>query len=434
MKKRVLLIIGGGIAAYKCLELIRRGAERGLAFRVVMTSAAQHFVTPLSAASLTNDKVHTDLFSLTDEAEIGHIRLAREADLVLVAPATADLLAKMAAGLADDLATTLLLATDKPVLAAPSMNPFMWRHPATRRNVATLRADGVRLVGPDAGDMACHETGAGRMAEPHVILDAIETLLAADAARPVAANEKPLAGRRAVVTSGPTHEAIDPVRFIANRSSGRQGHAIASALASAGAEVTLVTGPVGLAHPQGVRVVEVTSALEMQAAVEAELPVDIAVCAAAVADWRPASIAPHKLKKAAGEGANVALVANPDILASLGQRETGRPRLVVGFAAETRDLEAAGRAKLESKGCDLILANDVSAEHEVFGGERNEVLVIAREGDSELWPRAGKEEVARRLVERIAVELAGPARQPAAPSDGRPATRRDAPAKEPALG
>ena len=396
--RRILLIIGGGIAAYKVLELIRRGRERGLAFRAILTRGGAAFVTPLSVASLAEEKVYTELFSLTDEAEMGHIRLSREADLVVVAPATADLLAKMANGHADDLASTALLATDKPVLVAPAMNPMMWGHAATRRNVERLRADGIAFVGPDAGDMACGETGAGRMAEPAAILDAI---LAKLGARP-----RPLEGRRAVVTSGPTHEAIDPVRYIANHSSGRQGHAIAAALAEAGAAVTLVTGPVSIPDPAGVTVRRIASARDMLAAVEAALPADIAVCAAAVADWRPADVSAGKLKKEKGAPATIALVENPDILRTLGHLGARRPLLVVGFAAETDDLLANAQRKLERKGCDWILANDVGPETGVFGGEHNTVHLVRADAAPEAWPEATKEEVARRLVRRIVEALA----------------------------
>jgi phosphopantothenoylcysteine decarboxylase/phosphopantothenate--cysteine ligase len=395
--KQILLIVGGGIAAYKCLELIRRGRDRGLAFRCVVTRAAAQFVTPLSLASLSGDKVYRDLFSLTDEAEMGHIRLSREADLVVVAPGTADLMGKMAAGLADDLASTLLLASDKPVLVAPAMNPLMWDHPATRRNIARLAEDGVHMVGPNPGDMACGEVGAGRMAEPHEILDAIEALLAVPA--------RPLAGLRAVVTSGPTREAIDPVRYLSNHSSGRQGHAIARALAEAGAAVTLVSGPVQEPDPAGVTTVHIESAREMLAAAEAALPADIAVCAAAVADWRPARPPDRKLKKRDGSPPPaLELVENPDILRTL-CRCADRPRLVIGFAAETGDLEAQARAKLARKGCDWILANDVSPGSGIFGGASNKILLLTSDGDSEAWPELGKLAVARRLVQRIAGHL-----------------------------
>jgi phosphopantothenoylcysteine decarboxylase / phosphopantothenate---cysteine ligase len=394
---RILLIIGGGIAAYKSLELIRRGRERGLAFRCVMTSAATQFVTPLSVASLAGEKVYQDLFSLTDEAEMGHIRLSREADLVVVAPATAALMAKMAAGLADDLASTLLLAADKPILIAPAMNPQMWGHPATRRNLARLVGDGVRLVGPNPGDMACGEVGAGRMAEPQEILTAIELALAP--------RRRPLAGRSAVVTSGPTREPLDPVRYLSNNSSGRQGHAIARALVEAGASVTLVSGPVAEPEPPGAKVVNIETAREMLAAVDATLPVDIAVFAAAVADWRPAAMPTEKIKKREGEGPPmIELVENPDILRTVA-RDRRRPGLVVGFAAETGDLEAKARAKLARKGCDWLLANDVSTGSGVFGGDRNRILLLTGDGPADAWPELDKFAVARRLVQRIAQRL-----------------------------
>ena len=340
---RVLLIIGGGIAAYKCLDLIRRGRERGLSFRCVMTGAAAQFVTPLAVAGLAGEKVYQDLFSLTDEAEMGHIRLSREADLVVVAPATADLMAKMAAGLADDLASTLLLASDKPILIAPAMNPQMWGHPATRRNLTRLAGDGVLQVGPNPGDMACGEVGAGRMAEPHEILDAIE--------RALAPRPQPLRGRRAVVTSGPTREPLDPVRYLSNHSSGRQGHAIARALVEAGAEVTLVSGPVGEPDPPGARVIRIESAREMLAAVEAALPADIAVFAAAVADWRPAALPAEKIKKRAGEAPPaIALVENPDILGSVA-RGPRRP----GTVNPGQDgIEAIGAKHPDGFGADLV--------------------------------------------------------------------------------
>jgi phosphopantothenoylcysteine decarboxylase / phosphopantothenate---cysteine ligase len=399
--RRILLIIGAGIAAYKVLELIRRGRERGLSFRCILTRGGQEFVTPLSLATLSGEKVFTELFSLTDEAEIGHIRLSREADLVVVAPATADRLAKMANGLADDLASTVLLATDKPVLVAPAMNPFMWAHAATVRNVERLRADGIHFVGPNGGDMACGEEGAGRLAEPTEILTAIFDLL-----EPAT---RPLVGLRAVVTSGPTHEPLDPVRFIGNRSSGRQGHAIASALAEAGAAVTLVTGPVALPDPGGTVTQHVTTAREMLAAVEACLPADIAIFAAAVADWRPAVEATRKLKKSDRNSAPaIELVENPDVLRLIARRQGDRPRLVIGFAAETGDLESNAAAKLDRKGCDWILANDVSPETGVFGGSRNRVLLLGRDGTREAWPLLDKEELARRLVARIAAQLTAP--------------------------
>jgi phosphopantothenoylcysteine decarboxylase / phosphopantothenate---cysteine ligase len=394
---RILLIVAGGIAAYKSLELIRRLRERGLAVRCILTAAGAQFVTPLALASLSGERVFTDLFSLTEESEMGHIRLSREADLVVVAPATADLIAKMAHGLADDLASTALLATDKPVLIAPAMNPMMWRHPATRRNLAQVQADEVRLVGPNPGDMACGETGIGRMAEPEEILAAIDELLAAGAGA--------LAGRRALVTSGPTVEAIDPVRFIANRSSGKQGHAIAAALARAGAEVTLVSGPVHEPDPPGVRVVRIESACDMLEACRAALPVDVAICAAAVADWRVAKARHEKIKKRPGQSPpTLTLEENPDILAALSQGE-GRPRLVIGFAAETEDLVGNARRKLAAKGCDWIVANDVAREPGTFGGVFNTVQLIRSGAEPEVWPRLAKAEVAARLVARIAAHF-----------------------------
>ena len=395
--RRVLLIVGGGIAAYKCLELVRLLRGRGIAVRPVLTEAGAKFVTPLSLAALCEDKVHTDLFSLTDEAEMGHIRLSRSADLVVVAPATADLMARAAGGLANDLATTLLLATDTPVMMVPAMNVRMWTHPATRRNLATLRADGVRFVGPEVGDMACGETGPGRMAEPAAICAAILEALSG-------AGSRPLAGRRALVTAGPTAEPVDPVRVLTNRSSGKQGFAIAGALADLGAEVTLVAGPVAEPTPPGVRRVDVETAREMLAACEAALPADIAVCVAAVADWRPAEVAPGKTKKAGGAPPEIRLVENPDILATL-SRAPNRPRLVVGFAAETETVEDHARAKLDRKGCDWIVANDVSRPG-VMGGTNNAVSIVTRDG-VERWDEAPKAEVARRLADRIAATLAG---------------------------
>jgi len=394
---RVLLIISGGIAAYKVLELIRRGGERGLAFPAILTAGGAKFVTPLSVQALSGERVYQDLFSLTDESDMGHIRLSREADLVVVAPASADILAKMAAGLADDLATTALLATDKPVLAAPAMNVMMWRHPATQANVATLRARGIRFVGPAAGDLACGEEGDGRMAEPGDILDAILAQLA-----PV---ERPLSGLRALVTSGPTHEAIDPVRYIANRSSGRQGHAIAEALARLGAGTILVSGPTLLPDPDGVDTRRVTDAREMLETVMKALPVDVAICAAAVADWRPAREASQKIKKKNGEdSSSLDLVANPDILAALSKPGNKRPALVIGFAAETERMLENAKAKLKRKGCDWILANDVSAHKGTFGGDRNKVHLISAAGAEE-WPEMSKQDVARQLAERVALAL-----------------------------
>jgi phosphopantothenoylcysteine decarboxylase/phosphopantothenate--cysteine ligase len=394
--RRVLLIVGGGIAAYKCLELVRLLRGRGIAVRPVLTEAGSKFVTPLSLAALCEDKVHTDLFSLTDEAEMGHIRLSRSADLVVVAPATADLMARAAAGLANDLATTLLLATDTPVMMVPAMNVRMWTHPATRRNLATLQSDGIRIVGPDVGDMACGETG--RMAEPAAICAAILEALGAGAHRP-------LAGRRALVTAGPTAEPVDPVRVLTNRSSGKQGFAIAGALAALGAEVTLVAGPVAEPTPAGVRRVDVETAREMLAACEAALPADIAVCVAAVADWRPAEVASGKTKKVAGAPPpEIRLVENPDILATL-SRSPGRPTLVIGFAAETETVEDHARAKLARKGCDWIVANDVSRPG-VMGGTENTVSIVTCDG-VERWEEAPKAEVARRLASRIAAALSG---------------------------
>ena len=396
--RRVLLIVGGGIAAYKCLELVRLLRGRAIAVRPVLTEAGSKFVTPLSLAALCEDKVHTDLFSLTDEAEMGHIRLSRSADLVVVAPATADLMARAAAGLANDLATTLLLATDTPVMMVPAMNVRMWTHPATQRNVKTLQADGVRLVGPEVGDMACGETGPGRMAEPAAICAAILEALSG-------APERPLAGRRALVTAGPTAEPVDPVRVLTNRSSGKQGFAIAGALAALGADVTLVAGPVAEPTPAGVRRVDVETAREMLAACEAALPADIAVCVAAVADWRPAEVAPGKTKKVAGAPPpEIRLVENPDILATL-SRSADRPTLVIGFAAETETVEDHARAKLARKGCDWIVANDVSRPG-VMGGTENTVSIVTAKG-IERWEEAPKAEVARRLASRIAAALSG---------------------------
>jgi phosphopantothenoylcysteine decarboxylase/phosphopantothenate--cysteine ligase len=396
--KRVLLIIGGGIAAYKALDLIRRLRERGASVRCILTKRAQEFVTPLAAASLAGTRAHTDLFDRDDEADIGHIRLARDADVVVVAPATANLMAKMAGGHADDLAGAVLLATALPILVAPAMNPRMWVHPATQRNVATLRADGVRFVGPNDGPMAEAETGPGRMSEPLEIVAAVEALLGAGAG--------PLGGKRVLVTSGPTHEPIDPVRYIANRSSGKQGHAIARAAAEAGATVTLVSGPVAIPDPPGVTTVHVESAREMLAAVEAALPADIAVFAAAVADWRAEGAATKKLKKDGSAPAPLRLAENPDILATVAERADGRPRLVVGFAAETDAVVDHALAKLARKGCDLIVANDVSAETGVMGGDRNTVHLVTKDA-VETWPTLGKDEVARRLVERLAAMSQG---------------------------
>ncbi len=394
--KRILLIVGGGIAAYKVLELIRRLNERGATVRAVMSEAAEQFVTPLSVGALTGERVFRNLFDLNDEQEIGHIRLSREADLLVVAPATADLLAKMAAGLCNDLASTVLMATDKPVLAAPAMNPFMWDHPATRRNVAQLAEDGIAFVGPEAGEMAeSGEAGIGRMAEPMTILAAIEDHIATAAGA--------LSGRRVIVTSGPTHEPIDPVRYIANRSSGRQGHAIAAAFARAGADVTLVSGPVEIAPPAGVTLVAVESARQMLAAVEAALPADIAVMAAAVADWRVAQDSGEKIKKGGDGPPALALVENPDILATV-SRHDRRPQLVIGFAAETESVVDHARAKLGRKGCDWILANDVSPETGIMGGGENKVHLVTGNGVED-WPQMAKHDVAARLVDRAQAYL-----------------------------
>ncbi|MBI1207393.1 MAG: bifunctional phosphopantothenoylcysteine decarboxylase/phosphopantothenate--cysteine ligase CoaBC [Azospirillum sp.] len=393
--KRVLLVIAGGIAAYKCLELIRRLRERGCGVRCILTRGGAAFVTPLAVSALTEDKVYQDLFSLTDEAEMGHIRLSREADLMVVAPATADLMAKMAAGLADDLASTALLATDKPVLAAPAMNVRMWQHPATQTNLKTLAERGVRFVGPNDGDMACGEFGPGRMAEPMEILAAIAACFSLGG---------PLAGLRALVTSGPTWEAIDPVRFIANRSSGRQGHAIADALAGLGASVTLVTGPTNEPDPPGVRVVPILSARDMLAACRAALPADVAVCAAAVADWRVKDPAEQKMKKGADGPPRLELTENPDILATLAQPGPDRPTLVIGFAAETEQVVAHARAKLARKRCDWILANDVSPATGTFGGARNTVHLVRGDTVAD-WPTMTKQAVAQRLAAEIATAL-----------------------------
>lgn len=396
--KRILLVIGGGIAAYKCLDLIRRLRERKAAVRCIMTKAAQQFITPLSVGALSADHVFTELFDRQEEHDIGHIRLSREADLIVVAPATVDLMAKLATGLANDLASTVLLATDKPVLMAPAMNPRMWAHPATRRNLEKLKGDGVAFVGPNSGEMAeSGEAGQGRMAEPLEIVAAIEAML--DPA------PKPLAGRKIVVTSGPTHEAIDPVRYIANRSSGKQGHAIAAALAELGADVHLVSGPVAIPDPSGVTTVHVESAREMRDAVEALLPAEAGIFVAAVADWRPQTETGKKIKKSAGGAPAVKLVENPDILAGVGHHAK-RPRLVIGFAAETEDVVENARVKLAKKGADIIVANDVSHDSGVgpagvMGGSRNLVHIVSRDGVEE-WPEMSKEEVAHRLAGMVA--------------------------------
>lgn len=393
--KRILLIVSGGIAAYKCLELIRRLRERGASVRCVLTKGGAQFVTPLSLSALSEDKVYTDLFSLTDEAEMGHIQLSRDADLLLVVPASADILAKMAHGMADDLATTALLATDKAVMVAPSMNVRMWTHAATQANLTTLQARGVHVVGPVEGDMACGEFGPGRMAEPDAIADAVSDFFEDSA---------PLSGRRALVTSGPTHEAIDPVRYIANRSSGKQGHAIAAALARRGAITTLVSGPTHQPDPAGVTIIRVESARDMLAACEKSLPADVAVCAAAVADWRVVQPAGEKMKKTGTGIPNLEMTENPDILATLAAAANTRPGLVIGFAAETENVVAHAQAKRKKKGCDWILANDVSPETGTFGGAENTIHLISADGVED-WPRMSKTDVAERLADRIAEQL-----------------------------
>lgn len=398
--KRILLIVAGGIAAYKGPELVRRLREKGAAVRCVLTAGGAEFVTALTLAAVSEDKVYQDLFSLTDESEMGHIRLSREADLLLVAPATANLLAKMAGGIADDLATTALLATDKPVMVAPAMNVRMWEHPATKANVATLTQRGVRFVGPEEGDMACGEWGLGRMSEPDAIVAAVEDFFRAGHA----AAERRLAGVRALVTSGPTYEAIDPVRFIANRSSGKQGHAIAAALAHLGGDTTLVSGPTKLPDPPGVTVVHVESAREMLDACEKSLPVDVAVCAAAVSDWRVAHPAAAKIKKGKNRPPALELAENPDILARLSQAANRRPKLVVGFAAETENVVENAIEKRAAKGCDWMLANDVSPAAGTFDGDSNTVHLISADG-VEPWPRLSKQALAERLAERIADAL-----------------------------
>ena len=394
--KRILLIVGGGIAAFKIPDLIRKLREGGAAVVPVLTRAGAQFVTPLTLAALAGHKVHQDLFDLTEEAEMGHIQLSRAADLVVVAPCTADLMAKMAGGHADDLASTLLMATDKPVLIAPAMNVRMWDHPATRRNLATLQGDGIRVVGPNPGPMACGEFGPGRMSEPLEIVAAIGAALGGG----------PLAGRRVLVTSGPTHEPIDPVRYIANRSSGAQGTALAAALRDLGAEVVFVTGPASVPPPQGVQVVAVETARAMLEAVQAALPVDAAVMAAAVADWRVANAARSKMKKdGSGKAPALEFAENPDILATVSKHPTARPRLVVGFAAETDEVIAHATAKRLRKGCDWIVANDVRPDTGIMGGSSNAVTIISEAG-AESWPMMGKDEVARRLAARIAGALA----------------------------
>jgi len=400
--KRILLIVGGGIAAYKSLDLVRRLKERGSSVRAILTKGGAEFVTPLSLSVLTEEKTYTHLFDLKDEAEIGHIRLSREADLIVIAPATADLLAKMAHGLASDLATAVLLATDKRALAAPAMNVRMWQHPATRRNMATLAADGIAFVGPDEGEMACGEYGPGRMAEPAAIVEAIASLLGTSllGAKTSVPLNGPLHGRRVLITSGPTHEPIDPVRYLANRSSGKQGHALARAAAALGAEVTLVSGPVTLSDPEHVRVVKVETAHEMLAATLAALPADIAICAAAVADWRAADEAPHKLKKQSDSGEpSLKLAQNPDILATLAKPGPRRPRLVIGFAAETENLVENAIGKRRAKGADWIVANDVWPGTGTMGGDTTQIHLITGAGVED-WPSLSKDEMAARLLAR----------------------------------
>lgn len=400
--KRILLIIGGGIAAYKCLELIRRLKERGHSVRAVMTKAAHHFVTPLSVGALTNERVLTDLFDLDDEREIGHIRLARDNDLIVVAPATADFIAKMAGGHADDLATAVLLATDKPVLLAPAMNPAMWRHPATSRNVAQLEADGVRMIGPAAGEMAERgEAGLGRLVEVPDLVAAIEGVFEREPPR----HGGVLESRHVLITSGPTHEPIDPIRYLANRSSGKQGFELAAAAADLGARVTLVAGPVSLAEPRGVRIVRVKTAAEMLEAVKAALPADIAVFAAAVADWRVETIQTEKIKKSEKARApTLKLTENPDILKIVARPGPERPRLVIGFAAETQNVIDYAKSKLKSKNADWIVANDVSPSTGVMGGENNTVHLVTQSG-VESWPEMSKVKVARKIMERAAERL-----------------------------
>ncbi|EFO32196.1 phosphopantothenoylcysteine decarboxylase/phosphopantothenate--cysteine ligase [Roseibium sp. TrichSKD4] len=408
--KRIVLIISGGIAAYKSLDLIRRLRERGARVIPVMTKGAQQFITPLAVGALSTEKVFTELFDREAEQDVGHIRLARDNDLILIAPATADLMAKMAHGIADDLATAVLLATDKPVLVAPAMNPKMWDNAATQRNIAQLQADGIHFVGPERGEMAeSGEAGLGRMSEPLNIVAAVENFISRETDFSSAEEQKAsLTGRRVVITSGPTHEPIDPVRYIANRSSGKQGHAIAAAAARAGATVALISGPVNLPDPEGVQTVHVESASEMLQAVKDALPADVAIMAAAVADWRIASESDQKIKKdATGAPPALSLTENPDILATIGHHDTLRPLLLVGFAAETQNLEANARSKLQRKRADWIVANDVSPETGIMGGDHNMVRIVSKTGIED-WPHMGKSEVAERLVTRIADFLSKP--------------------------
>ena len=394
---RILLIISGGIAAYKSLDLIRRLRERGAELRCILTAGGAEFITPLSVASLSESPVYTDLWSLKDESEMGHIRLSRECDLIIIAPASANILAQMANGLASDLATTTLLAADKPILIAPAMNQMMWGHAATQANIATLRQRGVHQIGPGSGEMACGETGSGRMAEPLEIVAAATDLLRGNG---------PLRGKRAIVTSGPTVEPLDPVRFISNRSSGKQGQAIAASLARAGAETIMISGPTGLAPPPGVKTIFVETAQEMLDACVNMLPADIAVCAAAVSDWRAADMAGQKLKKTGDGPPSIALAENPDILASLSTRNDRRPALVVGFAAETENIIEHARAKIAKKGCDWLLANDVGGDTGTFGGDNNRIRFLTRDGRTEDWPDMRKTDVANELVNRIAQHFA----------------------------
>jgi len=399
LQRRVLLIVSGGIAAYKSLELVRALRKRGIAVRAVLTESAAKFVTPLSLGVLTEDHVYGDMFDLKEEREIGHIQLSRQADLIVVAPATANILAKMTAGIADDLATTILLATDKPVLAVPAMNVRMWEHKATQRNLTQLRQDGIHIMEPDSGDMACGEWGKGRLPEPEAIAAEIAQLMSAGEQTP----PRPLKGTHILITAGPTHEPIDPVRYIANRSSGKQGFAIAAAAAQAGARVTLVAGPVHLPTPPGVERIDVESARDMAAAVDRALPADVAIMVAAVADWRSADMAGHKIKKdGSGAPAPLALVENPDILATLGHSDR-RPKLLIGFAAETQHIAEHAQAKRARKGADWIVANDVSGD--VMGGDANSVHIVTADG-IESWAQLPKAEVARKLIEKVADALA----------------------------
>ncbi len=403
-RPRVLLILSGGIAAYKCLEVIRRLRQSGIDTRCVMTRAAEQFVTPLSLQALSEGKVYTDLFSLTDESEMGHIQLSRDADLLVVVPASADILARMAAGMANDLATTVLLATNKPVMVVPAMNVRMWENPATQDNMKTLERRGISVLGPVEGEMACNEFGFGRMVEPDEIVDAIKAGINTESDSKQSVLNLSLKGKRILVTSGPTVEPIDPVRFIANRSSGRQGHAIATALQQAGAEVLLVSGPVNIPDPDGVETIKVESAVDMLNACQKQLPVDASICAAAVADWRVASRGTDKIKKQDGTTPTLELTENPDILATLSQPGSDRPSLVVGFAAETENTVAHATAKRSRKGCDWILANDVSEGTGTFGGDKNRIHFIT-DGDVEDWPEMSKSDVAQELTRRIATHF-----------------------------